>query len=183
MGALVAAGKRSRRVKRAFVEVDATDLDTILRELGHDVPAEALRLGRIALEDVRAKVLPLLPRRTGALREGLEVVARADAQGAEVALVSRRQGSQYVKWSRYTVEQLRARVEGAAARGTTPEAQEAIRRSYAGKLRSIHGLGAPSEDLAGRRVWSQYVAPLARKAVKPISADLARHLGRLVKGG
>lgn len=175
-------GKRRAKVKRAWVEVDSSALDRILRGLGDEVGAEALARGREVLGQVRADVLPLLPRRTGALREGLAVTTRADAAGAEVALVSRRPGSQYIRWSHYTTEQLQARVEAAAARGTTPEAQAAIRRHMTGKLRSAHGTGAPSDDVAGRRVWSQYVAPLARKAVKPISKDLARHLAALVKG-
>jgi hypothetical protein len=175
-------GKRRAKAKRAWVEVDSTALDTILRDLGDEVGAEALTRGRAALEQVRADVLPVLPRRTGALREGLVVSTRADAQGAEVALVSRRQGTQYIRWSHYTVEQLRARVEAAAERGSSPEAQEAIRRAMSGRLRAAHGTGAPSAEVAGRRVWSQYVAPMARRAVKPISADLARHIAALVKG-
>jgi hypothetical protein len=172
---------RAKKVGRAFVEVDAAALDQVLRDIGEAAGAEALRRGREALEQVRTDALPLLPERTGQLRQGVRVVARADAQGAEVALVSDRQGARYIKWSAYTVDQLRQRVEAAAERGQSPEAREAIRRYLAARLRARHGTGAPSEEVAGRRVWRQYLAPAARRVLKPIGADLARYIESIAK--
>lgn len=168
----------------------AIDTDRVIEALdrvGAGAASSFVRGARTTLEGVRDEAKPRWPVRTGLSRDSFEVTTRISRDELSVSLLntaSNRWGPYpyKIRWSVRTKESLDteiARRNAMIARGKTPAAQAAIRRSMRTSLRDLHGEGAPSAALAGKQPWRVLVrTPGEQQAVK-LALELQTELNTL----
>lgn len=119
------------------------------------------------------------PVRSGESKAGLEERQRVTSEGPSCGIAESQDYIYRAKFSRLTVADIEEEVERLAARGSSQESQDAIRAFWRRKLAAAHGKGAPTEELAGKHIWTELVrAPL--KADQPaLVRDAQRELSEL----
>ena len=116
----------------ASITVDDAAVVRLLDRVSAGAASQFIDTTSGVLDDVKVGAVARWPVRTGASRDGFNVRARADENTLRVSLdndaTQRGRGyAWYVRYSVRTRDSLRAELDKAVARGTTPEAQAAIR--------------------------------------------------------
>jgi len=136
-----------------------------------DMMPGALAIMRREAEAAIAEARPLIPWRTSALRDSLQITTDVTQKGGvSLSVHSEIPAAKYGHFSRYTADEL----EAIAAKAKTPEAREKLRR----KLLHIHGHGAPREDLVLEPALSATIGRAMKNRKRDVSAAL---YGRLME--
>jgi len=122
------------------------------------------------------------PGRPARSRDGLHIRDRVTPDEASVTAYNQWDYAYKVRFSVRTREGIDAEIEEAASRGTSGAAQAAIRRYWTRKLHKRHGVGAPSETLAGRNAWAVLVRGPARAREGAVIAEAREALDTLAGG-
>lgn len=176
------------RQANCSIEVDQ---EALIRHLSRVTDGAADRfVARVTagLEEVRGRALPLWPVRSGVSQRALKVEKRLTPKTLEVMILDDAQVGRWgfyaykITYSIHTAADLDSFATEAAARAKTPGGAAKIKAFYLRKLEVAHGRGAPTEALAGKRVWNSIVRPDALKLQKTLIPELQRDLERLAGG-
>lgn len=173
-------------VEGAQIAVDDAAFLAAIDRVSDGAGSSFLARCRPALETIRNGALARWPVRTGTSKAGFALRNQASMTEVRASLTNTatNQWGPYafkIRWSKWTTADLAARVEEAAARAHTPEAADRIRVRLRSKFKWRHGIGAPSEELAGKQPWLILVRrPLqaSKAVVMPLlQADLNKLAG------
>jgi hypothetical protein len=175
------------RVGDVRIAIETDNVITTLDRLGAGAASSFVRGARTTLEGIRDEAKPRWPVRTGLSRDSFEVTTRINSGELAVSLLntaSNRWGPYpyKIRWSVRTKESLdaqKAKREAMIARGTSPAAQSAIRRSMRLNLWDLHGEGAPSAALAGKQPWRVLVKIPGEKQAIKLAIELQVELNTL----
>lgn len=164
----------------------AVRLDEAIKAIDKVTSGAASGFRRIVTEELRPVEIgarKLWPRRTGRSADAIKITTEIKGDRLYVSLVSTARYARWVKFSRYTEAEMRALPDVAekAARGNTPEAKRRIEDFFLRRMRSRHGMGAPSPELAGKYALTTLMrkpaAKLRGRIVERAADDIARLAG------
>lgn len=127
------------------------------------------------------------PVRTGTSRDAFEILEEVTETKVKASIHNPATLGRWglyaykVKYSSWTKVDIQAYIEAGAAKGKTPEAQAAIRKTVSKKTFRTHGHGAPDEASQGKNVWSLLVRNPAKAALTPLLPLLQANLSKLAQ--
>ena len=142
---------------------------------------------RPTLEAVMTSAQSRWPVRTGTSKAAFQIVEEASETTVKASIYNPASIARWgfyaykVKYSAWTAADITTAIEEAAAKGTTPAAQAAIRRYTAIKLKLRHGRGAPDEASQGKNVWTLLVRAPVKAGLAPLLPKLQADLMKLTK--
>lgn len=135
---------------------------------------------RPTLEAIRGGARAKWPVRTGKSRDAFRLTSSVSTTEVRANIENTSTYGYFVKFSRWTSADIRARAREEAAKGTAPDRLETVilRKMYA-----RHGKGAPSEAVAGKHAWTLLVRTPAKEALTELLPRLRASMGRLAEAG
>lgn len=131
---------------------------------------------RPTLETIRGDAISRWPVRTGASRDAFALSSSVTATEVRANLVNTAAYGYFVKYSKWTAADIAAYVTDKSKDGTAPkQLAAAVGRAMYRK----HGLGAPSESVAGKSAWTLNVQRPAKAALAELLPRLRASMGRL----
>ncbi len=125
-------------------------------------------------EEALAESRPLIPSRTGTLRDSIHLTTDVSKTTVSVSLVSDVAYAPYAHFSRYTHDEL----ERIIGKARTEEGRERLRL----KMRRIHGDGAPTEALVMAQAIRVTVGLSMMSRRQAIKAALYTQLVEVIRG-
>lgn len=164
--------------------IDESELVRLVDRLHKGAATSFLRRTADKLDPIYASFDALVPVRTGLFRSSTRRVVEVRPEELISAIETTADNGRirYARFSRYTAEEMRAKVDDGATAAKDGAAAQRARRGYGAILRKRHGKGAPTPALRGKYVWATLVAgPFRRgnaKLAVELDADLTRLAGR-----
>jgi len=131
---------------------------------------------RPTLEAIRGDAMAKWPVRTGKSRDAFRLNSSITATEVRANLVNTSGYAYYIRYSKWTAADIRARAKDAAKDGTAPDKLETY---ILAKMYKAHGRGAPSEALAGKHAWTLNVQRPTKAALNELLPKLRASMGRL----
>ena len=172
----------------AQITVDQDALIRLLDRVSSGAASSFFSRSDVILEEIEADAVTAWPVRTGRSRAAFKRERRISETRLQNALLNdaRNRWGSYAYKIRFSVRtraSLDAEAVRVASRGETPAAREAIRAYWRRRLTRRHGQGAPTEALAGRRPWLEFVRKPGKKRGRRLTESLRDDLSTLARGG
>lgn len=169
------------------IEVDQADLLATLDKVSDGAAGRFVARTSTALEEIRQGAVGRWPVKTGKSRDAFRLASAITPTAAEVRIdnAANSNGWPYavrMKYSVRTEESLDREAEAAGRRGRTPATKIERRDNWRRLLTRRHGLGAPSEALAGKSPWWAWIRRPGREALKELLPELRDDLAKLAQG-
>lgn len=159
--------------------VDVSELLALADRITDGAASGFVKAAQRTLKPVQEDATERFPVRTGDSRDSIAQRVKFDAEGVAVALGAWAGRAKFVKFSRYTTQDLAEEAERWAARGNSADAQARILAHAKRRLKARHGLGAPTEELAARSVTVELIRKPAKAREKQLATEAQAEILKL----